>query len=221
MSLNLEKQLTFYGAYHHNPTNVLIHMTCVPLILATSLFLVWFRTLRDFINGDDVVFILTVFQQCSNSPTLIPLPSWLTIPNLPLNFSTIGSIFYSGFYILLEPVAGSILLPFIIGWTAFSNHILATSSNVTLANQVAGAVFVVSWIMQFIGHGSFEKRAPALLDNLVQALVLAPFFVFMELLFIFGYRPELQKRIDAAVEKEIAKFKAEKSNGALKNGKVN
>ncbi|KAF7945398.1 hypothetical protein EAE96_010172 [Botrytis aclada] len=197
MSLNLEKQLTFYGAYHHNPTNVFIHMICVPLILATSLFL------------------------CSNSPTLIPLPSWLTIPNLPLNFSTIGSICYGGFYILLEPVAGSILLPFIIGWTAFSNHIIATSSNATLANQIAGAVFFVSWIMQFVGHGAFEKRAPALLDNLVQALVLAPFFVFMELLFIFGYRPELQKRIDVAVGKEITKFRAEQSNGTTKNSKAN
>ncbi|ESZ93739.1 hypothetical protein SBOR_5876 [Sclerotinia borealis F-4128] len=197
MSLNLEKQLTFYGAYHHNPTNVLIHMTCVPLIMATSFFL------------------------CSNSPTLIPLPSWLTVPNLPLNVSTIGSIFYSGFYILLEPVAGSIILPFIIGWTAFSNHLLTTSSNATQANQIAGAIFVVSWILQFVGHGAFEKRAPALLDSLVQAIVLAPFFVFMEVLFIFGYRPELQKRIDVAVEKEIAKFTGDKSNGAAKNGKAN
>ena len=29
-----------YGAYHHNPVNVAIHMTCVPLILAASLTLV-------------------------------------------------------------------------------------------------------------------------------------------------------------------------------------
>jgi uncharacterized membrane protein YGL010W len=29
-----------YGAYHHNPTNIAIHMTCVPLILAASLLLV-------------------------------------------------------------------------------------------------------------------------------------------------------------------------------------
>lgn len=75
--------------------------------------------------------------------------------------------------------------------------------------------------MQFVGHGAFEKRAPALLDSLVQAIVLAPFFVFMEVLFIFGYRPELQKRIDVAVEKEIAKFTGDKSNGAAKNGKAN
>lgn len=60
----------------------------------------------------------------------------------------------------------------------------------------------LAWIAQFIGHGVFEHRAPALLDNLVQgeafiessrggivdqlaALVLAPFFVHLEALFAF------------------------------------
>jgi len=197
MSLNLEKQLCFYGAYHHNPTNIAIHMTCVPLILATSLLL------------------------ATNSPTLIPLPSWLTIPNLPLNAGTMGAIFYSGFYILLEPVAGSVLLPLMIGWTALSNH-LTVSSYSYISNVTSIGVFVLAWIMQFIGHGVYEGRAPALLDNLLQALVLAPFFVFMELLFMFGYRPELQKRVNDAVEKEIKRVKAEKAaNGAAKNGKAN
>ncbi|KAH9218676.1 hypothetical protein DL95DRAFT_78851 [Leptodontidium sp. 2 PMI_412] len=199
MSLNLEKQLCFYGAYHHNPTNIGIHMICVPLILAASLLL------------------------ATNSPTLIPLPTWLTIPNLPLNAGTIGAVLYSAFYILLEPVAGSILLPIIIGWTAFANHLTASASS-TVANQASLVVFVISWIAQFVGHGVYEGRAPALLDNLVQALVLAPFFVFMEALFKFGYRPELQKRVGDAVDKEIKKFKAEKEqngNGSAKNGKAN
>jgi uncharacterized membrane protein YGL010W len=55
-------------------------------------------------------------------------------------------------------------------------------------------------------------------------LFLAPFFVFMEALFHFGYRPELQKRVNEAVEKEIKKVNAEKeakTNGAVKNGKAN
>ena len=45
----------------------------------------------------------------------------------------------------------------------------------------------------------------------------------MEGLFYFGYRPELQKRVNEAVEKEIKKVKAEKTakaNGAS-NGKAN
>lgn len=109
-----------------------------------------------------------------------------------------------------------------MGWTAFANHL--TSSPISaIANQTSIAVHVVCWIAQFVGHGVYEGRAPALTDNLVQALVLAPFFVFMEVLFTFGYRPELQKRVNAAVEKEIAKFKAERTlhgNGSAKNGKT-
>jgi len=170
-------------------------MICIPLILAASLLL------------------------ATNSPTLIPLPAWLTVPNLPLNAGTIGAILYSGFYMLLEPVAGTILLPVIIGWTAYSNYL--TSTYTYNSNTTAIAVEVVAWAAQFIGHGVFEGRAPALLDNLLQALVLAPFFVFMEVLFKFGYRPELQKRVNEGIEKEIEKFKKEKANGAVKNGKAN
>ncbi|KAH8592001.1 hypothetical protein B0O99DRAFT_630926 [Bisporella sp. PMI_857] len=193
--LNLEKQLTFYGSYHHNPTNVAIHMTCIPLLLATGLLL------------------------GTNTPTIIPLPSWLTIPNLPLNFGTIAAIIYAGFYMLLEPVAGTILFPVILGWTAFSNHL--TSGNAYTTNTTAVAVHIIAWLAQFVGHGVYEGRAPALLDNLLQALVLAPFFVFMELLFSLGYRPELQKRVNDSVEQEIQKYRSGKTNGAPKNGKAN
>jgi len=147
------------------------------------------------------------------------LPSWLTVPNLPLNAGTIGAVLYSGFYMLLEPVAGTILLPLIIGWTAYSNHL--TSTYTYNANVLGIAVEVGAWIAQFVGHGVYEGRAPALLDNLLQAVVLAPFFVFMEILFKFGYRPELQKRVNEGVEKEIKKFKAAKPNGPMKNGKAN
>lgn len=77
----------------------------------------------------------------------------------------------------------------------------------------------MSWLFQFVGHGAFEKRAPALLDNLVQALLLAPLFVWMELLFFLGYRPELRSRLDKAVETEIARFKQQKTSAKAANGK--
>lgn len=112
-------------------------------------------------------------------------------------------------------------MPIIIGWTAFSNYL--TSNYPTTANTYGIAAEIISWGAQFIGHGVYEGRAPALLDNLLQALVLAPFFVFMEFLFKFGYRPELQKRVNDAVEKEVKKFRASKeaTNGEVKNGKAN
>ena len=89
------------------------------------------------------------------------------------------------------------------------------------ANYWAIGIHVASWIAQFIGHGAFEGRAPALLDNLVQAAFLAPFFVWMEILFTLGYRPELKARVDSAVEKEIEKYrKSKQRNSAVTNGKA-
>lgn len=112
----------------------------------------------------------------------------------------------------MEPVAGSLLAPLLLGATAYANHL--TSTYGMTANYWALGVHLFSWIAQFVGHGVFEGRKPALLDNIVQAFFLAPFFVWLEVLFHLGYRPELKSRLDQAVEKELVKLK-----GA--NGKVN
>ena len=142
------------------------------------------------------------------------MPKWSIIPNLPPNLGTIATLVYATLYVLMEPVAGGLLAPILLGSTAYGYHL--TSTYGTTANYIALGLFVFSWIAQFVGHGVFEKRAPALLDNLVQALFLAPFFVWMEILFSLGYRPELKARVDAAVEKEVEKFKnfKQRTNGS-------
>ena len=49
-------------------------------------------------------------------------------------------------------------------------------------------IHIFSWITQFIGHGLFEKRAPALLTNFL-FIYLAPFFTIFEYLhLLFAYR---------------------------------
>lgn len=145
--------------------------------------------------------------QLTNTPS-VPLPSWMEIPNLPLNIGTVGAVLYSALYILMEPVAGALITPFLVGGAAASNYL--TSTYPSTANNWAIAVHVVCWIAQFVGHGIFEGRAPALLDNLVQALFLAPFFVWFEILFSLGYRPDLKRRVNKAVEEQIKKFREEK-----------
>jgi uncharacterized membrane protein YGL010W len=120
----------------------------------------------------------------------------------------------------MEPVAGGMLAPLLFAGTAYANHL--TSTYGMQANYIAIGVHIVSWVVQFVGHLIFEGRAPALLDNLVQALFLAPFFVWLEVLFALGYRPELKSRLENAVKKEVAKFKAEKDAKTLnKNSKTN
>lgn len=194
MALNLERQLTFYGAYHHNAVNLVIHMTCVPLIMFSA------------------------FCMAGNTGTLIPLPDALTVPYLDLNLGTIAAIAYATLYVLLEPVAGGVLGMICLAGAAATHKALIENPDRT--NQIALTTHIVCWLLQFLGHGAFERRAPALLDNIVQALFLAPLFVWLELLFKFGYRKELQSRVEKAVQVEIAKFRAQKDKNAAKNGKA-
>ena len=154
----------------------------------------------------------------TNTSPLIPMPEWSIIPNLPPNLGTLSALLYATLYVLMEPVAGGILAPMLLGGTAYANY-LTTEYGMT-TNYWAIGIHVTSWLAQFVGHGAFEGRAPALLDNLVQAAFLAPFFVWLEVLFMLGYRPELKARVDAEVEKEIGKFRKSKQqgNGAIANG---
>ncbi|CAG8454907.1 3085_t:CDS:2, partial [Ambispora leptoticha] len=83
-------------------------------------------------------------------------------------------------------------------------------------NTLAAYVQVACWILQFIGHGFAEKRSPTLLDNLAQAVLLAPLFVWFEVLFFLGYRSALQHRVNAKVEAAIAEFKSRKQKSSKK-----
>jgi uncharacterized membrane protein YGL010W len=46
----------------------------------------------------------------------------------------------------------------------------------TLAWQLCVTVFIAGWILQFVGHGAYEKRAPAFYKNAVH-LIVGPLWV--------------------------------------------
>ena len=132
------------------------------------------------------------------------------LPNeLVCNYAFIVGFGYFLYYLLIE-------LPGIAGPIAASLVIVSLVTTSQVKNTYEGAykigivAHVVAWIMQFVGHGIFEKRAPALFDNLVQAFVMAPLFVLMEVFFMFGYKPKFQEQI-AEIVKENKKLFAEQS----------
>jgi 2-hydroxy fatty acid dioxygenase len=155
--------------------------------------------------------------QATNTPDLA-LPSQWPIPDIPINLGTAAAALYSFLYVLMEPVAGGMIAPLILGAGYYGSQLTATYG--ATANLYALGIHVAAWIFQFIGHGKFEGRAPALLDNLVQALFLAPLFVWLEILFYFGYRPELRARIEKSVQAEISKFNQAKQANGSANGKA-
>ncbi|KAL1141520.1 hypothetical protein V6Z11_A11G035700 [Gossypium hirsutum] len=96
-------------------------------------------------------------------------------------------------------------------------YIASRIANIILTFNVFSHVVLVSqllcWTGQFLGHGMFEKRAPALLDNLVQAFLMAPFFVLLEVLrSLFGYEPYpgFHMLVNAKIKAEIKEWQDKK-----------
>lgn len=56
------------------------------------------------------------------------------------------------------------------------------------------ALFVVGWIIQFVGH-YYEGRKPAFVDDLV-GLIVGPLFVVAELGFLLGLRDEIRRAVE-------------------------
>ncbi|ORZ15975.1 hypothetical protein BCR42DRAFT_416238 [Absidia repens] len=191
---NLKKQLVQYGSHHYNRTNVIIHMIFVPIIFWTAL----------------------VFGAKTGSlVNIAALPSsfkWLKHVGPNLGFFTVT--LYSGYYAALDPIAATLYAPILYGMCYTATLFQRISPN---ANKIALGLHITSWILQFIGHGAAEKRSPKLLDNIVQALVSAPYFVFFEFLFALGYRPKLRMAMRLEVEKDVAAFRAKQKRPEAKS----
>ncbi|KAJ3300610.1 hypothetical protein HK104_009267 [Borealophlyctis nickersoniae] len=180
---NFEHQFVQYGQYHNNTINKAIHVIFVPTILFT--FLVWITQTGEFAQ-------------------------WAYSDILPLNGAFFFIATYLCYYIVLEPMAGLLYVPALLAMCSYANT-FARSQHFGMNPQPAATlIHIASWIMQFIGHGAAEGRAPALLDNLLQAVVLAPFFVWCEVLFSLGYRPNLQKRLHSQIVRAIQEWKSGK-----------
>lgn len=185
---DFKSQLAFYGEYHNNPINQLIHIVFVPTIVWTVL--VWTSLLGEVL------------------PHPAFLPAWLELhPGW-----IIATIAYGIYFIILEPMAGLVAALFYqCVWASacyFVSWQVSTGANNHIA--IASVLHIISWTFQFLGHGVAEKRKPTLLDNVGQAFLLAPFFVVIEVLFKLGYRPALAKEFQLEVDSRISAWKASK-----------
>lgn len=63
------------------------------------------------------------------------------------------------------------------------------------------------WIQLHVGHVMIEKKRPAFFDGFVEAIAIAPFFVWLELLFAFGYRPEMYNHMKREASKRLKAMK--------------
>ncbi|KAJ1649828.1 hypothetical protein IWQ61_009202 [Dispira simplex] len=181
---NLKEQFAFYGAYHHDHRNVVVHVIFVPAILWSALVIAaLYGPLALPENWQSSVW----FQRLDEL-------------GLQVNLTLLASLVYAIYYMLLDFTAAVLYLPF-LGFAYSTATAFAERSPHALG--IAVGVHITSWLAQFYSHAVYERRAPALLDNVAQALLMAPFFVFLEVIFRCGYRPTLYAKLKEATRDKI------------------
>lgn len=146
MDSRLKREFTFYGQYHTNKVNIGIHVVCVPVIFFTALVL-------SHAFGSPSFAFVPLDLPVLGAQTLDVTPAFLT------------AAAYAAYFVMLEPVAGLLYAPILLGMGHYSNVWYATDNE---AIKKAGYLFTAAWIAQFVGHGKFEGRAPALFTSLFQ-----------------------------------------------------
>ena len=93
-------------------------------------------------------------------------------------------------------------------YVAINLYLASLVSAMENAITIAIVVFVVGWVLQFIGH-IFEKAKPAFLDDLM-GLVIGPLFLMAEVYFYLGLEKSLLDNITTAATEKRRKIEAEK-----------
>jgi uncharacterized membrane protein YGL010W len=97
-----------------------------------------------------------------------------------------------GFYLRLD-LRYAATMAALLALTLWPAHALASAS--TGLWLVAGAgLFVLGWIIQFVGH-IFEGKKPAFVDDMV-GLLIGPLFIVAESSFALGLRRDLHRQIE-------------------------
>ena len=218
---SLTAAFSFYGSYHANGINQLIHVICVPAIYTTALA------------------FLTKVQL----PVALPLALRSAARALGEGGSPAGTVtlalplaaLYASYYLSLtlprRPLLGLGAAALALGALPLAHGALALGPR---AMPVIIGVHVVSWLAQFYGHAVHEGRSPALLDNLwraweaaavqpsrrytpsrllththlahtrnAEALVMAPCFVYIEVLMHLGLLRDFKAEVEPVIAKAL------------------
>jgi len=176
---DLAKELAWYASYHSHPMNQMIHLVCVPLLLATVM-----------------VFAAYVPPPL---PKLAPRLTW------PL----VAALAWTAHHVRVDSFVGGLVSALTLGMAFAATRVVEREKTRAGAFGRAAAyacvLHLLGWYAQIHpGHGVFEGRKPALLESVLQAFLDAPLFVWYEALFYFGYEPELKAQLDAAVAAQHA-----------------
>ncbi|KAI9326119.1 hypothetical protein BDR26DRAFT_827178 [Obelidium mucronatum] len=179
---DFDYQYSLFGAYHNEKRNQVLHNFFIPVLM-------W-----------------SVFSIASClSPSLAAWP--LDQFGVPLNATFVIATLYIIYYVVLHPIIGGSASLFVLGNVYLANQFATSGLALTGFDPlyVAIGIYFLSWLTQiFVGHFLFERRAAAFLDNPLQAVILAPLFVWAHGLFGLGLFSDLRIGIQAETDRRIA-----------------
>lgn len=146
---DINQWLLEYGESHQNSTNKLIHWFCVPVIYFTIIGLLY----------------------------SIPI-EWGTVANIKINVGSIVALLIFVYYLLLSFKIAVGMLIFSAICLALSEYIYLLGGNMGLMITCI-VLFVIAWILQFVGH-NIEGKKPSFLKD-IQYLMIGPAWVISAL----------------------------------------
>ena len=127
--------------------------------------------------------------------TMLSRPALMHIDGIAISPATIGVMITALFYLKLDIRFGIVMSVFLASCLWLGQMLAAQSTEIWLVWGIG--VFVVGWVIQFIGH-HYEGKKPAFLDDIL-GLVIGPIFVAAELAFEMGLRKDVQDAVEVRV----------------------
>lgn len=104
------------------------------------------------------------------------------------------------YYLSLDKIFGFLMLLIFAVSYPLSYMIAQWSMGAWLGASLG--IFFVGWVIQFIGH-FYEKKKPAFFDDVI-GLAIGPLFVLAEMVFMLGFRKDIEQRMLEEARKQRA-----------------
>tara|TARA_B110000467_G_scaffold146785_1_gene151285 strand:+ start:433 stop:978 length:546 start_codon:yes stop_codon:yes gene_type:complete len=162
---NIVEQLSRYKSVHLNKKNIQTHFVGVPLIILAVTFLLSLLSFELNFELNNTTFVI------------------------PLTFAMILYALVALYYFMLDKLLAMGMVVYMI-----VNLVVADFfANAEHLFFIAIALFILGWIIQFVGH-HFEKAKPAFVDDLSQ-FAIGPLFLMAETYFALGFHHVLKEEI--------------------------
>jgi uncharacterized membrane protein YGL010W len=126
---------------------------------------------------------------------LLSRPALDALAGVPVTPALLATIAAGAYYLMLDRPLGLAMAVVLAAMLAMAAPLAAASTGAWLGWGLG--LFVVGWIVQFVGHW-YEGRKPAFLDDVV-GLLIGPLFVAAEIAFLLGLRGALREEIERRV----------------------